>query len=101
MIEIPQEIEILAILPFGYPVAALGKGRKKQKSLGEVAHCERWNQPYAEEVPQYRGSIEELQGGGYPPFEVKQHGICLFNDPTGAKTCLSLNTATSKARRHS
>jgi len=44
---IPQEIEILAILPFGYPVAAIGKGQKKRKPLGEVAHHERWNQPYA------------------------------------------------------
>jgi nitroreductase len=42
----PQEIEILAILPFGYPVAALGKGHKKRKPLGEVAHCERWDQPF-------------------------------------------------------
>jgi hypothetical protein len=41
MLGIPQEIEILAILPFGYPVAALGKGRKKRKPLGEVAHRER------------------------------------------------------------
>ena len=44
---IPQEIEILSILPFGYPVAALGKGRKRRKPLGEVAHRERWNQPFA------------------------------------------------------
>jgi len=44
---IPQEIEILSILPFGYPAAALGKGRKRRKPLGEVAHRERWNQPFA------------------------------------------------------
>jgi|SRR5450759_5286151 nitroreductase len=44
---IPQEIEILAILPFGYPVTAVGKGRKKRKPLREVAHRERWNQPFA------------------------------------------------------
>jgi len=44
---IPQEIEILSVLPFGYPVAALGKGRKRRKPLGEVAHRERWNQPFA------------------------------------------------------
>ncbi len=42
----PEEIEILAILPFGYPVTALGKGRKKRKPLREVAHRERWNQPF-------------------------------------------------------
>jgi nitroreductase len=44
---IPQEIELLAILPFGYPVAAVGKGQKKRKPLGEIAHRGRWNQPFA------------------------------------------------------
>ena len=44
---IPEEITILAILPFGYPVATVGKGKKKRKPLGEVAHRERWNQPFA------------------------------------------------------
>lgn len=43
---IPQEIELLAILPFGYPVATGGKGQKKRKPLDEVAHRERWNQPF-------------------------------------------------------
>ena len=43
---IPEEITILAILPFGYPVATVGKGKKKRKPLGEVAHHERWNQPF-------------------------------------------------------
>jgi nitroreductase len=43
---IPEEITILAILPFGYPVATVGKGKKKRKPLGEVAHSERWNQPF-------------------------------------------------------
>jgi nitroreductase len=42
----PEEITILAILPFGYPVATVGKGKKKRKPLGEVAHRERWNQPF-------------------------------------------------------
>ena len=44
---VPEEIEILAVLPFGYPVAAIGKGQKKRKPLREVAHRERWNQPFA------------------------------------------------------
>ena len=44
---IPEEIEILAVIPFGYPVATIGKGKKKRKPLGEVAHRERWGQPFA------------------------------------------------------
>lgn len=44
---IPDEIEILAIIPFGYPVQTIGKGNKKRKPLGEVAHSEKWGQPFA------------------------------------------------------
>lgn len=43
---IPEEIDILAIVPFGYPVASVGQGKKKRKPLGEVAHRERWGQPF-------------------------------------------------------
>jgi nitroreductase len=46
LLNIPEEIEILAVLPFGYPVAALGKGSKKRKPLSEVAHHELWDQPF-------------------------------------------------------
>jgi nitroreductase len=47
LLGIPGEIEVLAIVPFGYPTAALGKGQKKRKPLGEVVHRERWGQPFA------------------------------------------------------
>jgi nitroreductase len=43
---IPAEIEILAILPFGYPAATVGKGKKTRKPLGQIAHREQWNQPF-------------------------------------------------------
>jgi nitroreductase len=44
---IPENIELLAIVPFGYPAKAIGKGQKKRKPLGEIAHRERWGQPFA------------------------------------------------------
>ena len=44
---IPQEIEILGIVPFGYPVASIGKGHKKRKPLSAIAHREQWSQPFA------------------------------------------------------
>jgi nitroreductase len=44
---IPEEIEILAIVPFGYPAGATGKGQKNRKPLGEIAHRERWDQPFS------------------------------------------------------
>jgi nitroreductase len=44
---IPEGIDILAIVVFGYPAKAIGKGQKKRKPLGEIAHRERWDQPFA------------------------------------------------------
>lgn len=47
LLGIPDDVAVLAIVPFGYPAASLGAGRKKRKPLGEVAHRERFGQPYA------------------------------------------------------
>ena len=47
LLGIPAEVEIVAILPFGYPVASIGKGNKKRKPRPEVAHRERWDQPFS------------------------------------------------------
>jgi nitroreductase len=47
LLGIPDEVDVLAILPFGYPVRTIGSGIKKRKPLGEVAHREKWGQPFA------------------------------------------------------
>ncbi|HEX8034808.1 MAG TPA: nitroreductase family protein [Ktedonobacterales bacterium] len=47
LLGIPDDVDVLAIVPFGYPAASVGAGRKKRKPLGEVAHRERFGQPYA------------------------------------------------------
>ena len=44
LLHIPEEMDILAVLPFGYPVKAIGRGKKKRKPLSEVAHRERFGQ---------------------------------------------------------
>jgi len=46
IVGMPEQITILAILPFGYPVKTIGKGHKKRKPLDEIAHRERWGQPF-------------------------------------------------------
>jgi nitroreductase len=46
LLGIPEEIEVLAILPFGYPAGQVGAGRKQRKPLGEVASRERYGQPF-------------------------------------------------------
>jgi nitroreductase len=43
---IPDSIDVLAIIPFGYPARTIGRGRKQRKPLGEIAHRERFGQPF-------------------------------------------------------
>lgn len=47
LLGIPKNIEVLAIIPFGYPLQSVGKGNKKRKPLSEVAHRERWGKSFA------------------------------------------------------
>lgn len=44
---IPDEFELVAVVPFGYPAVAIGKGKKNRKPLSEIAHRERWSEPYS------------------------------------------------------
>ena len=46
LLGIPQDVSVLAIVPFGYPAVAVGKGQKKRKPLGEVVYNERWGEPF-------------------------------------------------------
>lgn len=47
LLGIAEDLEVLAILPFGYPAQAHGRGKKRRKPLSEVAHQERFGQPFA------------------------------------------------------
>ena len=47
LLGIPEGLEVVAILPFGHPADRIGKGRKKRKPLGAVAHRERFGTPFA------------------------------------------------------
>jgi nitroreductase len=46
LLGIPDDLEVLAILPFGYPTQDIGKGKKRRKPLSEVAHLGRFGQPF-------------------------------------------------------
>ncbi|HWC05175.1 MAG TPA: nitroreductase family protein [Methylomirabilota bacterium] len=43
---VPARLDVLAILPLGYPVDNVGRGKKQRKSLEAVAHRERYGQPF-------------------------------------------------------
>ena len=46
VLEIPPELKVLAIVPFGYPQVRLGRGKKDRKPLAEVVSSERYGQPF-------------------------------------------------------
>jgi nitroreductase len=46
LLEIPAKLEVLAILPFGYPVGVVGRGKKRRKPLEAVAHRERYGRAF-------------------------------------------------------
>jgi nitroreductase len=46
LLSIPDELDALAIIPFGYPAQPIGKGEKNRKALSEVAHHGRFGQPF-------------------------------------------------------
>jgi nitroreductase len=43
---LPEKYEVLAVVPFGYPKRAIGKGKKKRKPLAEVASADRYGTPF-------------------------------------------------------
>lgn len=43
---IPDDIDVLAIVPFGYPAQVRMKGKKRRKPLAEVAHRGRFGRPF-------------------------------------------------------
>ncbi len=46
MLGIPEAMDVFAVLPFGYPAGQVGQGKKNRKPLGQVAHRERFDQPF-------------------------------------------------------
>jgi nitroreductase len=43
---IPADLDVLAIIPFGYPAQERHQGKKQRKPLSQVAHRERFAQPF-------------------------------------------------------
>jgi nitroreductase len=46
LLGIPAKLDLLAILPLGYPARVVGRGKKDRKPIGAVAHRERYGQPF-------------------------------------------------------
>ena len=46
LLGIPEALDLLAILPLGYPAGAVGRGKKERKSLAEIASRDRYGQSF-------------------------------------------------------
>ena len=46
LLDIPASLDVLAILPFGYPARAVGRGNKQRKPLRDVAHLEKYGRRF-------------------------------------------------------
>ena len=44
LLGVPSELEVLAIVPFGYPARRVGRGKKQRKPIGQVVSRERFGQ---------------------------------------------------------
>ena len=47
LLNVPVALDVVAIVPFGYPARAIGRGKKQRKALRDVAHRERYGEPFA------------------------------------------------------
>jgi nitroreductase len=47
LLKVPVALDVVAIIPFGYPTRAIGRGKKQRKALRDIAHRERYGQPFA------------------------------------------------------
>lgn len=43
LLGIPEDLDIVSIVPFGYPATTVGQGKKERKPLDEIVHWDRWN----------------------------------------------------------
>ena len=47
LLNVPAALDVVGIVPFGYPTRAIGRGKKQRKALRDIAHRERYGQPFA------------------------------------------------------
>jgi len=46
LLGIPDTMDVIAVVPFGYDTKERTGGKKKRKALSEIAHREKFGQPF-------------------------------------------------------
>ena len=47
LLGVPDTLDVIAVMPFGYPAPPPTRGKKRRKPLSEVAHLERFGHPFS------------------------------------------------------
>ena len=47
LLGVPKSLDVIAVIPFGYPINKEIKGQKKRKPISEIVHKERFGQPFS------------------------------------------------------
>ena len=47
LLGVPEHLDVIAVVPFGYPTQVRTKGKKLRKNLSEIAHHERFGQSFS------------------------------------------------------
>ncbi len=46
LLKVPDDLELLAVIPLGYPAKQVGRGNKQRKPRSEITHLEEFGRPY-------------------------------------------------------
>ncbi len=46
LLKLPDDLDVLAIVPFGYPARPVGRGKKRRKPLSEIASRGQFGRPF-------------------------------------------------------
>lgn len=47
LLDVPQRMKLVTVMPFGYPIEPKTKRKKTRKPLNEIVHYERFGQPFS------------------------------------------------------
>ncbi len=47
LLKVPENLDVIAVLPFGYPLEIKNRGSKRRKPFSEVVHLEQYGRPFS------------------------------------------------------
>jgi len=47
LLGVPESLNVIAVVPFGYPTQVRTRGKKRRKNLSQIAHSGRFSQQFS------------------------------------------------------